>query len=419
MRILVLLLLMVPMAGEATTLRVARQGAKIRAATGFDAAVLAMPPRDAPLELLETQNEWRRVRLADGTEGYIHELYVAEAEPPAEASRAVASPPPSAVAESSLPVEDEVAPATSPPGAPRDRVIEVGELKARVAALETELRSAKGRAATAERSAMEATDALERERDEHASAERELREECEERVAQAQQVVEAAKAGVSGTATLKADNERLEQALAAAGAEKSEAVARCEAEHRQLYDTYVEIVSQRHEQALARDREAQEAACREHQAEIELTCQRRLASARRESGWEADFEQELRERTELAVSEAKARWEAKQRGDQYDEERVRRDEAAKVRAACDGERLSAVSSALEVQRAEMEARIASEREASDARCQVALEIVLERAAAGEDVSDMREAAARSRERLDAAHAPPTAPPTAPPPAPVP
>jgi hypothetical protein len=406
----VALFLLLPLVSGAAPLRVAREGAKIRATAGFDGPVLAEPPISTSLELLETQNEWRRVRLADGTEGYIHELFVEEA-PAAQ----VAAP-----AQAAAPVE---APPLSPPAAapivpsqpvPVDtRSVEVGQLKARVAALEFELQATKGRVATAERAAMEASDALERERDEHAKAERELRSECEDRIAQAQKSIDDAKAGVSDLAALQAEKQQLEDSLATAATEKEEAVARCEAEHRELYDTYVEIVTKRHEEALARDREAGEAACRDHLAELERKYQHLLASARKESGWEADFEQELRERTELAVNEARARWEAKQRGDQYDEERVRREEGARVREACETERLAAISTALEAQRVEVESRVARERDESDARCQVALEIVLERAAAGEDVSDMREAAKRSRERLDAAHAPAPGPPPAP------
>lgn len=454
--------------------RIARDGAEVRAQPGFAGAPLATPKGGEPVEVLDAQNEWRRVRLADGREGWVHELYVAGEVAPAarvvsEDDDAVGMPGHAFTIElddvHASPVSDDVA---------------RGEAHAAEVALRVELMTARHRAETAERELdrlQERMEALQRERD-AAQAKASVLEAREQARREQQSVPEDLLAQVKEEATREADERcaqdmglaienavsdavrhatrpeatqavvdraveaqrrtlELEHALAmqskdadcarqvAAARESPEAaresspeaarvpqleadlqaerdaraadVARLEAEHQKLFDTYVEIVTKRHEDALARDRAASDEECRQRIFAERQEADRVLRAARKESGWEREFETELRARTKLAVEEAQARFEAKRRGEEYDEARVRREEEARVRHLCEGERLAAVAAAVASAHADTERRVRHEREEADLRCQLALEIVLERASQGGDLTSIREFARKRME----------------------
>lgn len=195
---------------------------------------------------------------------------------------------------------------------------------------------------------------------------------------------------------------QLEQDLAAATLAHAEEIDRLDAEHQRLINSYVEIVTVRHEDALARDRAAAAADCERRLVEERREMDRRLRAARRETGWEVEFEKELGARLVLAAQEIEARVEARHRGQQYDEARVRREEEARVRKACESERLAAVQATLSQQATDCAGRLARAREEADTRCQLALEVVLERAAAGEDLTAIREFARERTRRPEAA-----------------
>lgn len=430
--------------------RIDRPGAELRAEPGFAAPVIARPAAGSDVDLVEAQGAWRRVRLADGAEGWMHELFVK----PIPGGEIVVAPGAPSVA----PPPDPAAMRGAPDAAQHAAWdAERGEFRSEIAQLRGDLMAMTARAELAEKAAG-SLDARVRELERAASAatsEVIAREACrdatrdavrdaemrcaqdtarqiEAAVAQALSLAPQAKEPANpppsrpedlaelascreAHAAASAENARLTAALESEKAAHAAALATAEAarvagdaarvaalealerEHLTLHDTYIEIVTQRHEDALARERTACAADCDALLLEERRRHDREIRAARKESGWDVEFEKELRARTKLAIEEAEARWEAKRRGEAYDEQRVRRDEEARVRRLCDAERFTAVQAALTEQAREASSRHRREIEESDLRCQVALEVVLERAASGADLADVREFA-RERTR---------------------
>ncbi len=434
--------------------RIDRDDAELRADQGFTGTVLARPPAGASVEVLERQGAWARVKTASGVEGWTHEAFLEMEGPHAGGVPTKTERPP-------------VDAATVVPAAPSSVGPEM-TLRAEIARLEAELGVARLTTRTAEQSLMQSLERAERERDEALAglkaaeerrpvestpapdvaeeipiyeqieaARREEREACEQRCAEEMaKVVNDAlmdqlesgefEDAVRGRIDAAVDEERSraeaeelhragevearhaerERELEAASAQR---MAALEDGHRRLFDTYVDEVTRRHEQALQRETRALAVEWEGRLVTERREHEKKLKAARRESGWEHEFDRAVREavqaRVDLEVGEAQARWEARQRGEQYDVERARREERARVEQECEAARLTAVSVALADARADADRRIAAVRGEADERCRLALELVLERAAAGEDMTKVR-GMAQPSEASDERQAPP-------------
>ena len=190
-------------------------------------------------------------------------------------------------------------------------------------------------------------------------------------------------------------------------ARHAQAIAELEARHQSIVEGFIAMVSLKHDDALARETGVIQDECDRRLIENNRKNEKELRIARKESGYEAALEREIRARLDMEILEAKTRWEAKQRGEMYDVERARREEGDRVRTECEGARLAAVHLAAEQGQAELRAALSQERQAADLRCQVALSIVLEHAAAGGDMAKVKALAEttahrRSGDRADGA-----------------
>ena len=430
------LALLVPHAARAESVRIAKTGAEVRGKAGFAGPVLARPAVGDVLDAVERANEWVRVELPGGASGWIHEVFVAPAAagatsapvaPPATATRTLPHvapvPPPSSTAALHEPAEaampaavppDAAAPAASP--AHGDDAPTIEQWRTQALALESENRALRGMLADASA----AGERLRDERDEaradgeaRATAERAEGEQAAERRCAEKQEPAPPEAAISAAREAgrldalaearedarkelrsdEAETQRLDAARAeerqSVQAAHDEELAKLEADQLAVLAKFIATVTQKHEEELARSTASAKADCEDRLVAERRDHEKELRVAKRESGWEADFEKAVRDRLDAEVLEAKARWEAKRRGEQYDEARVRQDEGDRVRRECEGERLAAVSRAHEEAQAESARTLAAVRAEADHRCQVALELVLERVAEGGDLAGVR------------------------------
>ena len=392
--------------------RIARIGAQLRAETGFAGPVTASPAEGAPVEILERRVEWVRVRVAEGKEGWIHELFVAEQIPSIpEVSAALSEPrsePEPAAAVAAAPT---AAPAPMPNCDEWGRRALQAEANLRQRSLEADYSQAK---------------LAEMNRSVDTLAER-LQELSDERDA-ARAAVEAASAALDAARAEGFERGKAETAAAAGGAKGQSAaiaaalatqkaefdaeraaiaarhadeLAASDARHQEAVEGFIAMVTQRHDEALARASAAIQADFERRLIEANRKNEKELRTARKESGYEADLEREVRARLDTEIEDAKARWEAKQRGEMYDVERARREEGERVRKEVEGERLIAVGAAISAGQAELRAAVAAEREEADLRCQVALSLVLERAAEGGDMKKVKDLAEKTARRRSA------------------
>lgn len=411
MRSLVVLLLaagllcVMPRPAAAEHARMAREGAEIRAATGFAGEPVARPAKGAVVEVLERRSEWARVRVGD-KEGWIHEVFLVAAEEPAP-------PAPVVVAPTSEPARPDPAPP------PPSRVAEADSPEDRVDRIGTELRQIQAENAylIGKLASMTASEAMLRDRLAEAIIERDdARRQAEQEKARAgaaagpaaEAAVEASlperREPVASDRDIACAQEQSKLAAAHAGAlaefeaRHERELADARAHHDDVMEQFIDTVTRRHDDALEREMAAIAATCDRLMIEERREHERALKVARRESGYETELARELRTRLDVEIEEARTRWEAKQRGLMYDVERARREEGERVRIECEGQRLATVNVAIARGEADKAAALAKERREADLRCQVALEMILERASLGGDMTKVREAAEAAARR---------------------
>ena len=416
-----LLALLVLAAASAEAARVRRPGAQLRAAVGFEGPVLASPAVGAELQVLEVSNEWRRVRTAEGREGWLHELFVEEGAAPARPR----------IAPSPVPAEGRAAATARPFEAPEVEERTQTSAAAGLARLQRELELERSRADELGRRAAEAEAERDRQAGEAAQA-RQRAERLEAELAQARRQHERLQADLGGAASaversegekaaalaalaarhaeemesLRREQEQalaqaearheeeLEEARAANAAEIAELQRKLREEQDRIGERFVEDCTALHRRELARELANLDAECHERLSVAAAEHAKELRKVSKESGWEEEFDKEVRQRVKDEVderlAEAKLRWEARQRGDAHDKERALEDQREELERTCEGRVLTALNAQAEENRREMRERLAAVQAEEERRCRAALELVLRQAAEGVPVDSLRE-----------------------------
>jgi len=409
-----------PLDAPAEPARVRRDGAQVREATGFTGAVLASPARDEVVEVLEVSNEWRRVRTRSGREGWVHELFLEEAEQPARPASppARAAPRPGALPKTESfeapRVEETVETA---PAVELERLRrEVAAERAARAETERALAAAGGREADLGRRLAGAQADLRRLEGEvsegllaqrttqrrRGDAESELRREGERRLDAAEQSRVRDLAGLAAAhdeeiaaledsheSEMREAAESHAQALGDARSANSAEIAalqlRLQDEQDRIGTSFVEKCSALHDREMGRKAAEWAAGCDLRAQELQAAHAKELQKVSKQSGWEAEFESEVRARvrTEVAeqLGEAKLRWEARHRGDAVELDKEIAKLTARLEAEYEGRVLVAVSAESDRHRTELREQLRAARLEAERRCKLALELVLERTAA--------------------------------------
>jgi hypothetical protein len=399
------------LAVSAEAAHVRREGAQLRAATGFSGAVLASPASGEPVEILESSNEWRRVRTSAGVEGWLHELFLDEAaRRPARVARPEARPGavPRAEPFEAPPIDERT---EAPPAAELERLRRelateraaradaVRELNAalasqdrlekRVGLLEAEVERFE---AAASGEAAENRSLRRRLADDAARLRRESEDSRGREIAalEAGHAEELASLEAAHASALAAAEERHEKSLAEARtantAEIAELQQRLLADQDRIGESFVEKCSELHAREMARKDAEWAATCDERERLQRAEHAKELRKVSKESGWEEEFDREVRsavrEQVEERLAEAKLRWEAKHRGDAVELEKELAKAKRAMEAECESRVLAAVNAELERHRKEMGERMRALQAEEERRCRTALALVLERNAAG-------------------------------------
>lgn len=422
---LLVLAALVLSAAAAEGARIRRDGAQLRAEVGFTGPVLASPAAGESVELLEPRNEWRLVRTRAGVEGWVHELFLDEggvrraSSPPA---RPAPAPAPGgelrAEAFEAPPVEErsQTAPAAEIERLQAALVEERGlrrEAERHLEELERELAAARSR--DSQRLSRE-QDRLQELEAENLRLTRELSEaraalgEAAEAVGGAEDAAARALARLAERhdeeiAALEREHEetlaaerrthaaQLEEARAAKAEEIAGLQRRLREEQDRIGERFVEDCAALHERELERARSNLAADCERRLELAEAEHAVELRKVAKESGWEDEFEREVRravrEQVDERLAEAKLRWEARRRGEAFDKERALEEQREELEQACEARVLSAVNAGLEEQRREARGRLAAVQAEEERRCRTALELVLRRVAEGASAEELR------------------------------